>query len=224
MGRARVTVLVPNPKEGFYLPGVEAMAAGTLVVCPDCVGNRSYCMDGENCFRPAYDEEAIVAAAERALREGATPATLICRGGRETARDHDLAARAPRFPRHPRPRRRAVGRDAMSTGLAEEHGVLLDVERARRGEVEDLEPARQHLADVALGVIGGAFAAARTLGGDHDELAGLEAGGDLLVLALHAHVLEPAAPVKRGQQKASRPDDPRQLLHPRRCVARHRSA
>ena len=46
MARARVTVLVPNPKEGFYLPALEAMALGTIVVCPDCVGNRSFCVAG----------------------------------------------------------------------------------------------------------------------------------------------------------------------------------
>jgi hypothetical protein len=89
MGRARVTVLVPNPTEGFYLPAVEGMAAGTLVVCPDCIGNRSYCLDGENSFRPAYDEDAIVAAAERALgdedlRERVTRAAGV------TADAHDL--------------------------------------------------------------------------------------------------------------------------------------
>jgi hypothetical protein len=40
MARARVTVFVPNPKEGFYLPALEGMAVGTTVVCPDCIGNR----------------------------------------------------------------------------------------------------------------------------------------------------------------------------------------
>jgi glycosyltransferase involved in cell wall biosynthesis len=89
MGRARVAVTVPNPKEGFYLPAVEAMAAGAVVVCPDCIGNRSYCLDGENSFRPSYDEDAIVAAAERALA-GGRPAAQLVRAGREMARAHDL--------------------------------------------------------------------------------------------------------------------------------------
>ena len=89
MGRARVSVLVPNPKEGFYLPAVEAMAAGTLVVCPDCIGNRSYCLDGENSFRPAYEEDAIVAAAERALGDEARRARMA-RAGAATADAHDL--------------------------------------------------------------------------------------------------------------------------------------
>jgi hypothetical protein len=95
MGRARVTVMVPNPKEGFYLPALEAMAAGTLVVCPDCIGNRSLCLDGRNCFRPAYDEEAIAAAAERALREPRRDAMLDA--ARVTARAHDLAGERRAF-------------------------------------------------------------------------------------------------------------------------------
>ncbi len=89
MGRARVTVMVPNPKEGFYLPAIEGMAAGTVVVCPDCVGNRSYCIDGVNSFRPAYDEDAIVDAAERALASE-SPTEDLLRAARDTARAHDL--------------------------------------------------------------------------------------------------------------------------------------
>ena len=42
-------------------------ALGCLVVCPDCVGNRQFCRDGDTCFRPAHDPQAIVAAALRAL-------------------------------------------------------------------------------------------------------------------------------------------------------------
>jgi glycosyltransferase involved in cell wall biosynthesis len=96
VGRARVTVFVPNPKEGFYLPALEGMAAGTIVVCPDCIGNRSFCLPGENCFRPAHDEDEIVAAAEAALREA--PALD---GMREralaTAREHHLAGERAAF-------------------------------------------------------------------------------------------------------------------------------
>ncbi len=90
MGRARVSVLLPNPKEGFYLPAVEAMAAQTLVVCPDCVGNRSFCVDGENCFRPPYEEQSILAAAERATGDDAGHRAMVAAAA-ETARAHDLA-------------------------------------------------------------------------------------------------------------------------------------
>jgi hypothetical protein len=89
MRRARVTVLVPNPKEGFYLPALEAMALGTLVVCPDCIGNRSFCLPGENCYRPEYGEDAIVAAAEAALE--AEPGLDGMRArATETAEAHDM--------------------------------------------------------------------------------------------------------------------------------------
>lgn len=96
MGRARVTVTIPNPKEGFYLPAIEGMAAGTVVVCPDCVGNRSYCLDGENSFRPAYDEDAIVAAAERALG-GEAPIENLLPAARDTARAHDVSGERRAF-------------------------------------------------------------------------------------------------------------------------------
>jgi glycosyltransferase involved in cell wall biosynthesis len=68
---------------------VEGMAAGTLVVCPDCIGNRSFCIDGENCFRPPYEEDAIVAAAQHALAGGGGADDMLRQAG-VTARAHDL--------------------------------------------------------------------------------------------------------------------------------------
>ena len=96
MSRARVSVLVPNPKEGFYLPALEAMAVGTVVVCPDCIGNRSFCLPGENCFRPEHDEDAIVAAAETALQEEPGLDELRARA-LATARSHDIAGERAAF-------------------------------------------------------------------------------------------------------------------------------
>ena len=96
MSRARVSVLVPNPKEGFYLPALEAMAVGTVVVCPDCIGNRSFCRPGENCFRPEHDEDAIVAAAETALQEESGLDELRVRA-LATARSHDIAGERAAF-------------------------------------------------------------------------------------------------------------------------------
>ena len=70
-GRARaVAVFVPNPKEGFYLPALEGMALGTLVVCPDCLGNRSYCDRPASTASARLEVEAIVAEAEQALGAG----------------------------------------------------------------------------------------------------------------------------------------------------------
>jgi hypothetical protein len=63
LGRARVAVLLPSEREGFYLPALEAQALGALVVCPDCVGNRSFCRHESTCLVPAPTPEAIAAAA-----------------------------------------------------------------------------------------------------------------------------------------------------------------
>lgn len=50
LGKARLAVLLPLQAEGFYLPGLEAMALGTPVIMPDCVGNREYTNHGVNCL------------------------------------------------------------------------------------------------------------------------------------------------------------------------------
>ena len=68
LNQAKVTVFLPCYQEGFYLPALEGMAAGTLVVCPDCIGNRSFCINGLNSFVPAYTLENIIYDAEKALR------------------------------------------------------------------------------------------------------------------------------------------------------------
>ena len=64
---ARLAVLLPNFTEGFYLPALEAMALGTPVVCPDCRGNRSFCLAGDNCWQPAYHPQALRAAVDQAF-------------------------------------------------------------------------------------------------------------------------------------------------------------
>jgi glycosyltransferase involved in cell wall biosynthesis len=89
VSRARVTVFLPNPTEGFYLPALEGMVLGTGVVCPDCVGNRSFCLDGENCLRPGYDEDELVAAAVALLRDVDRRDRLV-QAAHATAERHDL--------------------------------------------------------------------------------------------------------------------------------------
>ena len=96
MARAKVTLYLPNRKEGFYIPAAEGMALGTLVVCPDAIGNRSFCRDGVNCLLPPYEDDAIVAAVGRALREYDQLGHLID-GGLETARAHDLTIERATF-------------------------------------------------------------------------------------------------------------------------------
>ena len=50
LAATQVAVCLPRPEEGFYLPALEAMAAGCIVVTMDCVGNRGFCRRGENCL------------------------------------------------------------------------------------------------------------------------------------------------------------------------------
>lgn len=76
-GRARVAVTLPLEREGFFLPALEAMAMGCLVVCPDCVGNRGFCRDGETAFRPPATRDAIVAAVQAAITADAAVADAM---------------------------------------------------------------------------------------------------------------------------------------------------
>ncbi|MEM0952912.1 MAG: glycosyltransferase [Pseudomonadota bacterium] len=66
MGLAKIAVLLPHSTEGFYLPALEAMALGCLVVVPDCVGNRGFCRHEDTCLMPSSDVASIVAALEQA--------------------------------------------------------------------------------------------------------------------------------------------------------------
>ena len=90
INQARVSLFVPNPTEGFFLPALEALALRSVVVCPDVVGNRSFCLDGVNCFRPAFEEEALLGAAEEALGLGVGQREEFLGAGSETAARHDL--------------------------------------------------------------------------------------------------------------------------------------
>jgi glycosyltransferase involved in cell wall biosynthesis len=62
MAASRIAVLLPSVTEGFYLPAIEAMALGTIVICPDCIGNRSFCINGDNCLVPTYTLDGIFEA------------------------------------------------------------------------------------------------------------------------------------------------------------------
>jgi len=90
IGQAKAALFLPLAAEGFYLPALEGMALGTLVVCPDAVGNREFCADGRNCLMPEYTEDAVAAAAERALALQSSTRDAMLVAGRETAARHGL--------------------------------------------------------------------------------------------------------------------------------------
>ena len=81
LGAARTALLLPQPKEGFYLPALEAMMLRTIVVCPDVGGNRSFCRDGATAIVPSqYDLSALLAAVKRAIaHDGPAREALIAR-------------------------------------------------------------------------------------------------------------------------------------------------
>jgi len=63
LNRSKIAVFLPMAEgEGFFMPALEAMSLGILVVCPDSVGNRSFCLDGVTCLMPGYSVEQIVQA------------------------------------------------------------------------------------------------------------------------------------------------------------------
>ena len=67
LATSKICLFLPTKTEGFYLPALEAMALGTLVVCPDCVGNRGFCKPNYNCIIPEYNTSALVNAVKMAL-------------------------------------------------------------------------------------------------------------------------------------------------------------
>ena len=91
MARARRVVVLPRETEGFYLPALEAMALGCLVVCPDCVGNRSFCRDGFNAVVPGSSREDDVFAAMEATRRMSPGREAVLLGNAATtAAEHSL--------------------------------------------------------------------------------------------------------------------------------------
>jgi hypothetical protein len=97
MARARVAVLLPASVEGAYMPALECMALETVVVCPDCVGNRSFCRDGETCWVPKRNRRAIVKAARAALAASPQELAPLLAAARERSADHALERERERF-------------------------------------------------------------------------------------------------------------------------------
>lgn len=92
LSRADVVVALPCQREGFFLPALEAMAAGSIVVCPDCIGNRGFCRDGITAFRPRYTLKAVTAATLAAVRQGPEDRERMRAEGIAEARRHSLDA------------------------------------------------------------------------------------------------------------------------------------
>jgi glycosyltransferase involved in cell wall biosynthesis len=96
MASAKVAVLLPLQNEGFYLPALEAMAMGLTVVCPDCLGNRSFCIDRVTALTPPLDLDRIEADVHAAMHD-VELARSLRNGGKKISRRHDICTERQRF-------------------------------------------------------------------------------------------------------------------------------
>ncbi len=87
---ADLFICAPGPEEGFYLPGLEAMAAGCAVVSASVGGNESYLRDGRNALHAAFDDAASHAQAIRRIAQDAELRRVLISGGRATVELHTL--------------------------------------------------------------------------------------------------------------------------------------
>ncbi len=87
---ADLFICSPGPEEGFYLPGIEAMAAGCAVVSAVVGGNESYLDEGFNAVRAAYDDATSHARALETLAGDHTLRQTLLAGGRATVDRHRL--------------------------------------------------------------------------------------------------------------------------------------
>ena len=93
----RVVVCLPRATEGFYLPALEAMACGCVVVTLDCVGNRGFCRDGVNCVVAPPDAAGLADAVLRAVRLPRPERNRLLAGASATVAAHSLDAERRRF-------------------------------------------------------------------------------------------------------------------------------
>ena len=94
---SRVAACLPHAEEGFYLPALEAMASGAIVVTLDCIGNRGFCRHDESCLIAEPSPESLFRATKKALTLSVPKRERMHRQARDTAAGHSLEAERRRF-------------------------------------------------------------------------------------------------------------------------------
>ena len=97
LAESRVAVCLPNAEEGFYLPALEAMALGCLVVTLDCIGNRGFCRDEWTCLVEEPDVDSLCEGVKRALRMSVPERGRMHRHARDTVAGHSLESERAKF-------------------------------------------------------------------------------------------------------------------------------
>ena len=93
-----VFLATPLVEEGFYMPGLEAMAAGAIVISSDAGGNRAYCRFGENCIEVGMDDARDYVGALEGLRAaGVEEIGRLRQGGYQAVGRHTLERERERF-------------------------------------------------------------------------------------------------------------------------------
>ena len=97
LAESRIAVCLPRPEEGFYLPAIEAMASGCLVVTLDCIGNRGFCRHEKSCLVAEPDPESLFGMTKRALAMPAPERAALHQRARDTVARHSLDVERERF-------------------------------------------------------------------------------------------------------------------------------
>ena len=97
LANSRIAVCLPRAEEGFYLPALEAMASGCLVVTLDCIGNRGFCLPEENCLVAEPAPESLFRATKSALATSGSERGRLLRRAQDTAAEHSLDVERVRF-------------------------------------------------------------------------------------------------------------------------------
>lgn len=97
LARSDIAICLPHPEEGFYLPGLEAMASGCVTITLDCIGNRGFARASRNCLMPRDDVDSLFAATKAALDMADEERRRMRAEATKVVAAHSLAAERERF-------------------------------------------------------------------------------------------------------------------------------
>jgi glycosyltransferase involved in cell wall biosynthesis len=95
------TIFVQTSRhEGFCLPILEAMAAGSPVITTDSHGNRDFCVNGVNCIMVDQDDSEQLATAMRRVLDDPDLQDRLRTAGLDTARHYTWRVVAGKLEAH----------------------------------------------------------------------------------------------------------------------------